>query len=580
MNFYGGYMDSLFLKRGLLLMCALSSLTATFAMEMPENEKGKQKVAQKISEVAEDEQCGVCYEDAKTLGESKLQATNCACDKFICSNCVNKIAADADKNAALTPAQRDTFANANHFDPINLSKAKCPFCRKPLAVRPIKLKKDYSQQKPITIIDRDGNSIVLSGQDSAALLHCEVIENMVSEIGDHTIPLDGLPEFITLRVLKKLVECCDNIKIASKYLSNPEENIALFKLASYFCAPANILHFFANMIWLRIQDESDDTQEMKTEKRQLRLMAEPHLANPGHLAAYAKYHRIELQNKIVTDKHWYWHIDISYAKLAPLLTCDDGWYQNDDGQWYSVEFKFGSLKDFKELLALINCDYTHSLDVSGHALTKCDVKEVISASYAVINLILDNNLIQVVDLHGIEDLADINLRALTIKNNPVVAIDDSFYTMIRKKRKEQSYFSFVLKSSVLTDQQKKEMRNKFYLITHTTFPERFINPYALIGTTICGAYGSLIAGVVGTAAVGGKFINRCKPDSFKAESLKVLTVVSMLASMPASVLLYLKTLSVILGDPLYHDGSLWDLEDPEHLLDRIYVGKNFKISIE
>jgi hypothetical protein len=552
-------MNSLFLKRALLVLCVFSNLTATFAMEMPENENRKQKIVQKISEVAEDELCDICYEGAKALGEGKLRATNCPCDKFICSDCVKKIKANA--------------------------AAKCPFCRGPLTVRPIKLKKDYSQQKAITIVDRDGNSIVLSGQESAALLKCEVIENMVSEINDHRIPLTVLPEWITLSALKKLIECCDDIKIASKYLSNTKENIALFKVARYFCAPTNIVHFFANAIWLHIQEEPDDSQDTKDEKKRLRLMAESHLANPGHLAAYARYHGIELQNKIVTDKVWYcWHIDISYAKLVSLLTRDDGWYQDDDGLWYSAEFKFGSLKGLKELLAPMKLgDYDRALDVSGHALKKCDVKEVVSASYAVIDLILNNNLIEVVDLNGIalEDLANIKLQGLTIKDNPVVAIDDSFYRMIHRKRNKQyCYFSFVLKSNALTGQQKKEIRNKFYQITHITFLERFINQYVVGGTMVCGGYGSVIAGLVGTAAVGGALADRCKPNSFKANSLGVLTVLSMLASMPISGVLCLKFYSVLLGGSLYHDGSFWDFENPEYLLGRIYAGQNFKISIE
>jgi len=577
------YMDSLFLKRGLLFLSVLSSFTTTFAMEIPKDEKGKQKVVQKISEVAGDELCGVCYEDAATLGEAKLRVTQCCKDKLICANCVNRIQSDAKKNAHLTPEERADLTDRDHFDPINASTALCPFCKQLLKVRKVTVKKDYSNQKPITIIDRDGIQIVLSGQETAAVLQCEVIANMVSEINDHTVPLDGLPEWITLRALRKLIECCDNIKIASEYLGNPKENITLLKVAAYFCAPANILHFFANTIWLFIQEEPGDTQEIKDEKRQLRLMAEPYLANPGHLVAYAKYHGIELENKVVTYKYWERHINLSYARLVSLVTSDGGWYQADDGLWYSAEFKFGSLKGFRELLELIKVNCCHVLDVSGHALTKCDVKEVVKTSLQELgNLILNNNLIRVVDLNGItsEDLVNINWRGLTIKNNPVVAIDDSFYNMIRQKRNKESFFSFVLKSSALTDQQKKEIRNKFYQITHITFPERFINKYALgCGMAFTGV-GSALAGLVGIAAAGRKLIDRCKPDSFKADSVAVLTGLSMLASIPASGYLSLKFFSIIYEGSLYYNGSLWEIEDPEYLFSRIYAGKHFKILIE
>jgi hypothetical protein len=589
-------MNSFFLKRVLLALSILSSLTATFAMEMPEDEKGKQKIVQKMSEVAEDEQCGVCYVDAKTLGESKLQATNCPCDKFICSNCVDRIKAEADGNAALTPEQRDTFANANHFDPINLSKAKCPFCRKPLTVRPIKLKKDYSQQKPITIIDRDGSKIVLSGQESAALLKCVTIANMIDEVGDYTIDLSWLAEAPDFSVMKQLIACCNDIKAASKDL-NAADDIALFKFANYLDAPANIIHFFANRIWVCIQDAAGDTPEMKAEKKRLRLLAEPYLANPGHVIAYAQYHSIDLRNTIKQGTYWAGvHfagglIDISYATLVPLLTEGDGWYKADDGLWYNATFKFGSLKNVKKIVEPIHSGATISINASGHALTQCHLKEIMSAFYTIQELILNDNLIQVLD---VDTTGHIDLEKLTIRNNPIATIDDSFYNLVYQKRIRCFPFSLTLKSNALTEEQKQEVQDKFYRITHT-IPERFMNLNTTRALLFWTAMGAVPFGSVGGAVMGIMLASNVMPmsGSIAIECLKVAVgMVGGATGVPASFLITLralwKALRVItsVSHPEINKSFYgWQLVDSIIHEDRdplpfIYAGDHFKISIE
>gem|GEM_PF-3026253 len=590
-------MDSLFLKCGLLVLSVLSSLTTTFAMELPKDEKGKQKVVRKISEVAEDDLCGVCYEDAKTLGKDKLRATNCPCDKFICSNCVDKIRAEANENAALTPEQRSTLTDANYFDPINISKARCPFCRKPLSVRSIELKKDYdySQQNPITIIDKDGKQIVLSGQESAALLKCVTIKNMIDEVGDYTIDLSWLAELPNFSVIKKLITCCDDIVTASKAL-HAADDIALLKLANYLDAPANVLHFFANRVWVRIQDVPGDNQNVKVEKKQLRLIAQPHLASPKYLVAYAKYHGIDLRTIITLITLA--NVNVSYAELASLLKADDGWYM-DSELAYQANFRFGSLDGFSELMAALRINPTHSnysLDLSGHALIKMPAKAILAVYKKGLNgLCLNNNLIQVLDCDMIENF---DIDKLIIKDNPVICIDDSFYTMVYKKRIKGINFILTLKTNSLTEKEKKEIRAKFYRAAHT-IPERFMsqkNARAILG------YG-LLAGVsfsvAGAAVLVPEFLSKLMPlsGSSRIKSLKQAMMIMAAAlcgtaTVPPSFWLILRGLWNILRfatnlshpemNSSFYGNQLWDsmMESMADPLPRIYEGHKFQISIE
>lgn len=300
----------------------------------------------------------------------------------------------------------------------------------------------------LKIIDIEKKHFVLSRDLSQALLKCTNLETNKLH--------PGILDFTGLDAKQRSFLTQDNIRLLALFIINPKcmernelapkiKQLDLFELAHYLGAPDNILYLLANETWPLMQDQKDDTDAIKSYKKNIRQLAKPHFASPKHLAEYIEAYSFG-ENCYFFDwarSHNVDYSNLSFDAISRRLE-NKGWYLDKNNNWYKV-YPFCTLDGIQDLYG---SDKPAELHVRGHRLAT-----------------VSGNLL------GNKSVYDIKI---SLDDNPITSIDDSFFQALAKKRAAGRNVEISLMNTKLTAEQKEEFNKKFYNATNT-LPQRYLN---------------------------------------------------------------------------------------------------------
>lgn len=388
--------------------------------------------------VSDEDQCMICFLEAKDLPAAQLQLTNC-CQSLICKDC--------EKGVLEQP----------------LLSAQCQKCRREnWTTRQAKL-----VPVEIKITDVYREKCTLNDKHARALLKCSALEAYTSHEGVLDFSKQTQHTFLTKDYIIRLAQIIADPKKERSGTIGPV--LKMFEIAHYLGAPDNILFIIANELWPRMQDQTDDSAENKSYKKHVRQLARPHLASPKHLLNYLRIN--PAASNFFRDLHARdsnQKIQLSFTIIRLLSQLEEDWYTYNDSDWY-MGYQFCSLDGIKELLAHLGAR-ARSIDLSGHMLEtfSSDIIEWMKT------LDLSNNNIRQLTATNLErknHLPD----EIILNNNPINLIDESFFEEMRKSRAtEYNFCKISIKNCNLSNKQKEEIRKKFYKAT-TTIPQRYLH---------------------------------------------------------------------------------------------------------
>lgn len=418
--------------------------------------------------VGSEDICYSCHTLAKNVPQNKRYISNC-CASFICKIDAKPLLAAVKKikenNKDIKTRLRDNFPTVDNAKLVRMyqegkthNTIRCRKCSKKLSISEAFLQKPVTSKPSLKLRDTEGKDFELSPEESEAFLQCESLKMQGDPLSSNGLIdySDKKRSFIKQNLITQLAQfIMDPVKEIKQI------NLELFELANYVLAPNNVLYLMANELWPLMQELNGDTPQVKKYKETLRGLAKPHLASPKQLAQYIQYsHHGKLFRNI---KKWSeecqaYAFDLSCNTISAHLR-NGGWYQDENNHWYKI-YPFYTVDGIQQL-----CDPKDKLyyiNVSGHRIEK-----------------VSGNILQ-----AMKEATDANLK-INFDNNPIAAIDQSFYQEVAKKRAATNRFSFSFEHSNLTDEQKEEIKKKFYYAS-TPIPQRFLGEI----TSTCLAVGA------------------------------------------------------------------------------------------
>lgn len=294
--------------------------------------------------------------------------------------------------------------------------------------------------------------------------------------------------------LNQIARYAQNPDLLVKKPFSPDE-AELLLAADYLCVGnKKLLYILANRVWPHIQDHKPSgLQKTVKEKLELRQRAKPFLHSPAHVLEFLQTKQgLDLKKYFVktvyferSNNPYHYILDLSYAACASLAKA----YPIPGKECIAnLEYPFGSLEGIGDLITYVNngaSDYLEELSVSGHAfrefnLTHFRKSHCLKNYFSQINL-ADNYIpalagdqlemvqncyehsISITDLPG-----DLHID---LSRNPIAGIDEKVYRVVRSWRAKDLKRTLLLQNNALTEEQKDEIRYKWYLATHT-IPER------------------------------------------------------------------------------------------------------------
>lgn len=289
----------------------------------------------------------------------------------------------------------------------------------------------------------------------------------------------------------------------ARYAQNPDlllkkpissDEAELLLAADYLCVNnKRLLYLLANRVWPHIQDHKPSgLQKTAEEKLELRQRAKPFLHSPAYLLEFLRTKQgLDLKKYFVktfyfqrsNNPHRY-ILDLSYAACAALAKAYPISVKESIA---NLEYPFGSLEGIGDLISYVNNgapDKLEELNLSGHAFREFNLTHFRKSHcwknyFSQINL-ADNyiptlegdQLEMVTQCDGHICITDLpSYLRIDLSKNPIQKIDDHVYRMVRSWRAKDLKRILILQDNPLTEEQKDEIRYKWYLATHT-IPER------------------------------------------------------------------------------------------------------------
>lgn len=327
--------------------------------------------------------------------------------------------------------------------------------------------------KPLTVIDSNGQRHTFTLEESTDLLQCKLLKGCREDCPDGDLDYsESKNQFIRIDLLKNLAQFCNDVITASA--STCDDYFSLLELANYCEAPKNVLFVLANKIWPDLQDRIDDTQKTKDWKKKLRMLVIPYLASPAHFLEYLQNNPTINLDEL--NKH---DLNLSYKAINSLHPRKCNWLQGQDGLWYPhpLTLRWGSLKGLRalnEYLAAQRVDRRCGwlcISLSGHAITNFCLSELnkTNPTYETFtHFDLDHNLIALIT--G-EQFGTVPFIKVLLNHNAIDSVDNSFYNQVHQWRENSKQCIISLQDNAFTEQQKSEIQKKLFKATHA-LPER------------------------------------------------------------------------------------------------------------
>lgn len=423
--------------------------------------------------------CPVCLKLAKDLSPDKIRITNC-CKQFICWQDAQNIFSSThyrltDKNN-IKEQLRKTKEQLSYTglpltdehlkqmyktakSAIRYKAKRCPSCsKKKLSISNALVKTALKAKPALSFIDAEEIKFELSPELSAALWQCSSLEMHEDSLNATAEPLDYSdvkPE--QKRFLKKdlIIKLAQLIKDPVKETQNMPQNVEFFELANYFAAPDNILYLIANELWPLMQEQKNDAAIIKTYKKYVLGLAQPHLASPQQLMEYEKFSQERYLGFIVRfpNGRESFDVNLSWPHIFEQLK-NEGWYQNEKHTWYKV-YPFCKWDDIQQICSRSLDSYQREhckiakLNLTGHRL------ETISESL-------------------LKMMSSQDHICITLDHNPINSIDESFFERIAKERATGKNITVSLIDSHLTYKQKEAFNKKWHQAT-TTYVQKYMS---------------------------------------------------------------------------------------------------------
>lgn len=350
------------------------------------------------------------------------------------------------------------------------------------------------------IIDAEGVEFTLNAKYVTALLRCKLVSGMyddplfkrgAEEEPKKVLPMSGDKPFATAQQICLLAKYIYDIK-STQTKEKEHDFCTLLDLANYIEAPEHILYAFSNKAWPLLQEERSDIDGIKSYKKHLRSIAQNYLASPKYLARFIEQRKstIEVGLKEICDTT---KVNLSYEHVlrffAEIKKANiEPWYEEGDGIFYDVSYRFVSLNGLKELrdaLPTAKSDWPYdkilSLYLNSHAINDRKLLHAIFEVFPQINYIfLENNQIAEFDFprftqERLQNFdGDPTVSLIRMSNNKITHLNESFFEGIRQMRSYRRYMHFNLEGNPISPDQKTLMHKKMYYATHT-FPERYVS---------------------------------------------------------------------------------------------------------